>query len=334
MPFKNSDQVENPAGGETQKQASVSPDKDQPPLVVLLGPTAVGKTSLAIQLALRMHGEIVSADSRLLYRGMDIGTAKPSLIERQQVSHHLIDVADPDQTWSLTLFKRKARESIREIQARGHLPLLVGGTGQYIRAIVEDWQIPEVKPDPQLRNILEQWTDEIGKEGLHKRLSVLDPAASEKIDPRNLRRTIRAMEVVLRSGKKFSDQKLRRGAAYHAVQVGLTMPRKVLYARIDSRIDQMIASGFVEEVQSLLDRGYAPDLPSFSAIGYREVIDYLQGKMSLADAVQLIRRRTRSFVRRQANWFKLDDPDIHWFNAENSPVDQIESLLRCKLQLN
>jgi tRNA dimethylallyltransferase len=281
-----------------------------------------------------MHGEIVSADSRLLYRGMDIGTAKPSLIERQQVSHHLIDVADPDQTWSLTLFKRKARQSIRETQARGHLPLLVGGTGQYIRAIVEDWQIPEVKPDPQLRDTLEQWTDKIGKEGLHKRLSVLDPAAAEKIDPRNLRRTIRAMEVVLRSGKRFSDQKQRGGAAYDAVQVGLTMPRKALFARIDSRIDQMIAAGLVEEVQSLLDRGYAPDLPAFSAIGYREVIDYLQGKISLADAVQLIRRRTRSFVRRQANWFKLDDPEIHWFNTEDSPAEKIETLLRCKLQLN
>ena len=307
---------------------------EQLPLVVILGPTAVGKTELAIQLALRLDGEIVSADSRLLYRGMDIGTAKPSLKQRQQVPHHLIDVADPDQIWSLTLFKKSAREAIKVIHKRNHLPILVGGTGQYMRAIVEDWQIPAVKPDMELRGVLENWAAEIGQVGLHARLVVLDPQAAEKIDPRNLRRTIRALEVIFRSGKRFSGQQLRGEPTYELIQVGLTLPRSELYERIDSRIDLMIAEGLVAEVQQLLGKGYSPDLASFSAIGYSEVIDYLQGKSTLDEAVILTRRRTRQFVRRQANWFKSDDPSISWFESRDQSLGEIESLLRCKLQLN
>lgn len=307
---------------------------EQLPLVVILGPTAVGKTELAIQLALRLDGEIVSADSRLLYRGMDIGTAKPSLKQRQQVPHHLIDVADPDQIWSLTLFKKSAREAIEDIHKRNHFPFLVGGTGQYMRAIVEDWQIPAVKPDMDLRGVLENWAAEIGQDGLHARLVVLDPQAAEKINPRNLRRTIRALEVIFRSGKKFSGQQLRGEPTYELIQVGLTLPRAELYERIDSRIDKMIAEGLVAEVQQLLGKGYSPDLASFSAIGYSEIIDYLQGKSTLDEAVILTRRRTRQFVRRQANWFKSDDPSISWFESRDQSLGEIESLLRCKLQLN
>ena len=306
----------------------------KPPLVVILGPTAVGKTELAIRLALLQGGEIISADSRLLYRGMDIGTAKPSLAERQQVPHHLIDVAEPDQIWSLTLFKEEARAAIEDIQSRDKLPFLVGGTGQYIRAIVEDWQIPEVKPDPDLRRILEEWSAEIGIEGLHTRLSHLDPEAAEKIDARNLRRTIRALEVIYHSGKKFSQQQLRGEPTYKLIQVGLSLPRDDLYARIDARIEAMIDSGLVEEVQGLLNKGYSPDLASFSAIGYSEVIDYLQGSTTLDEAVMLIKRRTRQFVRRQANWFKSDDPAISWFNLKDQPLEKIESLLHCKLGIN
>lgn len=304
---------------------------EQSPLVVILGPTAVGKTNIAIQLALHLNGEIVSADSRLLYRGMDIGTAKPSKEQRQQVPHHLIDVAEPDQTWSLTLFKNNAREAIGDIQVRKKLPFLVGGTGQYIRAIVEDWQIPEVKPDTQLRRVLEDWSAEIGEVGLHTRLAVLDPEAADKIDARNMRRSIRALEVIFHSGKKFSDQKLRGNPTYQLVQIGLSMPREQLYMRIDSRIDEMFSDGLIDEVQGLLSTGYSPELTSFSAIGYSEVIDYLQGKTTLEEAVTLIRRRTRQFVRRQANWFKSDDPNISWFDAIDQPLEEIKSLLHCKL---
>lgn len=308
--------------------------EELPPLVVILGPTAVGKTSLAIQLALQLNGEIVSADSRLVYRGMDIGTAKPSLEDRHQVPHHLIDLADPDQIWSLTLFKNEARAAIMEIQNRNKLPFLVGGTGQYIRAIVEDWQIPEVKPDHQLRTALENWSLEIGRDGLHARLALLDPESAGKIDPRNLRRTIRALEVIFHSGKKFSEQRLRGKPTYHLVQIGLSMPRSELYKHIDARIDDMFNAGLISEMQGLLIKGYSPDLASFSAIGYSEVIDYLQGKTTQQEAVTLIKRHTRQFVRRQANWFKSDDPNIHWFEMGDQPIVDIESLLRCKLQGN
>ncbi len=306
----------------------------RPPLVVLLGPTAVGKSDLAIRLADRLDGEIVSADSRLLYRGMDIGTAKPTHEQRAQVPHHLIDVTYPDQVWSLTLYQRAADEAIKSILSKGRLPFLVGGTGQYIRAIVNDWQIPKIKPDLHLRQVLENWAEEIGLDGLHARLAALDPKAATKIDYRNLRRTIRALEVIFYSGRLFSDQRLYGKSPYNTVQVGINMPRPELYAKIDSRIDAMLAAGFVGEVNTLLSRGYAPNLPTFSAIGYREIIDHLLGETTLEQAVTIIRRRTRQFVRRQANWFKEDDPHIHWIQAGMGSYSEIETLLRCKLDLD
>ncbi len=311
-----------------------SAKSDRPWLVVLLGPTAVGKTDLSIQLAEKFSGEIVSADSRLLYRGMDIGTAKPTPEQRKRVRHHLIDVADPDDVWSLTRFKRAADQAIKEIYARNRLPLLVGGTGQYVRAIVGAWQIPKIKPDNQLREILQNWAAVIGRDELHARLAVIDPEAASKIDYRNLRRTVRALEVIFLSGRLFSEQRKRGESPYNTIQIGLNLPRPELYARIDSRIDAMIASGFVLEVKSLLSKGYAPDLPTFSAIGYQEMIDHLQGKSTLEEAVTFIKRRTRQFVRRQANWFKEDDPHIHWFQAGNDTFSEVESLLRCKLDLD
>jgi tRNA dimethylallyltransferase len=307
---------------------------DRPSLIVLLGPTAVGKTDLAIQLADRLDGEIVSADSRLLYKGMDIGTAKPTPEQRARVPHHLIDVTDPDQPWSLTLYQRAAHEAINGIHARSRLPILVGGTGQYIRAIVNDWRIPKIKPDAPLRHVLENWADEIGSDGLHARLATLDPKAATKIDYRNIRRTIRALEVIFRSGRLFSDQRLYGKSAYNTVQIGISMPRPELYARIDSRIEAMLAAGFVGEVNTLLSRGYAPDLPTFSAIGYREIIDHLLGETTLEQAVTIIKRRTRQFVRRQANWFKEDDPQIHWIQAGIESYSEIESFLHCKLDLD
>jgi tRNA dimethylallyltransferase len=319
---------------QTQIRTRTPTKYKRPPLVVILGPNAVGKTEIAIQLAAELGGEIVSADSQLLYRGMDIGTAKPNLEQRQRVPHHLIDVADPDQTWSLTLYKNKAREAIEGIHKRQCLPFLVGGTGQYIRAIIEDWQIPKVKPDPQMREALERWSAEIGEQGLHARLASLDPVAAGKIDPRNLRRTTRALEVIFHSGKKFSDQQLRGIPTYHLIQVGLSLPRPELYERVDFRIDEMFTAGFVNEVQGLLAKGYPPNLAPFSAIGYREVIDYLLGNTTLAEAITLIRRRTRQFVRRQSNWFKSDDPEINWFNINEQSLGEITTLLRCKLNPN
>lgn len=299
-----------------------------PPLVAIVGPTAVGKTECAIQLAERVGGEIVSADSRLFYRGMDIGTAKPSIQERQRAPHHLIDVAEPDQVWSLALFQREARRAIREIHARDHLPILVGGTGQYMRAVMEGWQPPSTQPDERLRQVLQTWAEEIGPHGLHDRLADLDPAAAAQIDARNLRRTVRALEVIFTTGRRFSEQRQRGAKPYHLLVLGLTLPRPALYARIDSRIQAMLEAGWVEEASALLAQGYSPDLPTLSAIGYRELVAYLQGSMSFDEAVMLIKRRTRIFVRRQANWFRMDDPAIHWFPAEPGVALQMEQTVR------
>jgi tRNA dimethylallyltransferase len=297
------------------------------PLVVILGPTAVGKTEISLQLAEHLEGEIVSADSRYLYRGMDIGTAKPSKEEMDRVPHYLIDSAYPDQIWSLAVFKEEARKVIDEIHERGRLPLLVGGTGQYIRAITEEWEIPKVEPDPQLRKAIESWAEEIGLDGLHQRLATLDPEAASNIDYRNLRRTTRALEVILTTGRPFSTQRSRGSSLYQTLQIGLTRPRSELYARIDARIELMVELGLVEEVRTLLEKGYSEELPSLSAIGYREIIAYLQGEISLDDAVAQIKRSTRIFVRRQANWFKSADPRIIWFQIGAETLGDIEQYI-------
>ena len=306
-----------------------APESDLPefvrhPIVIIVGPTAVGKTEISIQLAERLDGEIISADSRLFYREMDIGTAKPSRDEMARVPHHLIDIADPDDVIGLSRFQKAARKTIQEVRARGRLPFLVGGTGQYVRAVIEDWDVPKVEPSPALRIALERWSESIGPEGLHQRLSVLDPRAAEAIDFRNLRRTIRALEVVLLTGEMFSAQKRRGRPLYHALLLGLNRPRTELYERVDGRVDAMIEAGLVKEVETLLKRGYSSDLPSLSAIGYREIIAHLQGRTSLEEAITLIKRSTRVLVRRQANWFKESDPDIHWFHPGPSIVDRME----------
>lgn len=298
------------------------------PLVVILGPTAVGKTDLSILLAERLGGEIISADSRLFYRGMDIGTAKPDLEARARVPHHLIDVADPDEVWSLAKFQDSANDAILDIHSRGRLPMLVGGTGQYIRAVIEGWDIPRTKPDKPLRKALNDWAEQIGAYELHHRLTILDPQAAAKIDPRNVRRTVRALEVIFHTGKLFSDQRKMRQSPYDALVVGLTRDREELYQRIDTRIQDMLASGFVAEVSDLLSQGYSPHLATLSAIGYREIVAYLQGEISLDEAQERMKRQTRVFVRRQANWFKPDDPNIHWFDASQQPIDAIETLIR------
>ncbi len=301
-------------------------------VVLIVGPTAVGKTSFAIELAKHLRGEIISMDSRTFYRGMDIGTAKPTPSERAQVPHHLVDVIDPDQTWPLAEVQREVQKLVIEIQGRNRLPLLVGGSGQYVRAFHQGWQTPPVAPNPQLRRELERWAQEIGKDGLHARLFTLDAQAARTIDFRNLRRTIRALEVIFSTGKPFSQQRALTASPFRTCIIGLTMPREELYRRIDQRIEAMFAQGWVEEVRRLLAKGYTCDLPSFSAIGYREVANYIQGKLTLEEAKQLIRRKTRTFVRRQANWFKPEDPDIHWFMMQPDTLAQVEAFLRAWLE--
>ena len=293
------------------------------PLILLVGPTAVGKTEIAIQLAERFNGEIVSADSRLFYRGMDIGTAKPTHEEQARVPHHLIDVANPDETWSLAQFQQAATKVIADIHARGKLPFLVGGTGQYVRAVTEGWSPPEVKADPRMRDELGRMNEEHGKEWLYEKLKMLDSDAAEKMDFRNVRRTIRALEVILTTGRKFSSQRGQNGSPYQLVTIGLTRPREELYARVDARIESMFAAGLVEEVRGLLARGYSPDLPSMSGIGYRECVGVVHGQKTEEQAKVEVRRDTRIFVRRQANWFKESDSSIHWFRVDEGTVEEV-----------
>ena len=292
------------------------------PVIFIVGPTASGKTDAGIRLAKRIGGEIVSADSRYLYRGMDIGTAKPDMEERQGVPHWLIDVADPDETWSLSLFRKAADDAVRDIYSRGKQPILVGGTGQYVRAILEGWTIPEGEPDTRLRSALEAWGREVGPQALHQKLSLLDPDAAEKIDWQNLRRTVRALEVIFSSGERFSRQRTSTEPPYNALVFGMKRDREELYQRIDMRVDRMIRDGLVEETERLLAKGYAETLPSMSAIGYKEICDYLNGKTDLDEAAQLIKFRTHNYVRRQANWFKPGDPSIRWVAPE--AIDSVE----------
>jgi tRNA dimethylallyltransferase len=299
-----------------------------PPLVCLVGPTAVGKTELALSLAERLDGEIVSADSRLLYRGLDIGTAKPSLEERRRVPHHMVDVAEPDEMWSMALVCSAVLQCVGEITARGRLPLLVGGTGQYVRAILQGWEPPPRARDTAVRERLETIARVGGEQTLHGRLRDVDPVSADRIDARNVRRVVRALEVFEVTGQPASAQRRRRPPPYRILTLGLTAPRPVLYARIDARIEGMLGQGWVEEVRRLLARDLDPNLPSFSAIGYPQIIEVVQGKRSLEDAVREIRRRTRVLVRRQANWFKADDPSIRWFENTTDVAGRMEAEIR------
>ncbi len=294
----------------------------QRPVIALVGPTAVGKTELSIQLAERFNGEIVSVDSRLVYRGLDIGTAKPTPEEMARVPHHLIDITTPDRPLSLAEFMRFAYRAIDEIHSRGKVPFLVGGTGQYVWAILEGWQVPSVPPDPSLRARLEEEARSQGAEALYRRLAALDPEATAFIDPRNVRRVIRALEVIEHTGRPFSAQRRKHPPPYDILIIGLTRPREELYRRIDQRIDKMLAAGLVDEVRSLLAAGYDPQLPALTGIGYRQIVGYLQGQYDLAEAVRRLRHDTRRYARHQYAWFRRNDPRIRWVDVSHADALQ------------
>jgi len=292
-------------------------------LLVIVGPTAVGKTALAIELGQRLGGEVISADSRQIYRGMDIGTAKATPAERAALPHHLIDIVDPDEELTLAVYQRLAADKIAEVWARGHVPMLVGGTGLYVRAVTEGWTVPEVPPNVALRNSLGQEAALLGHQALHARLAAVDPVAAARIDARNVRRVIRALEVYDQTGTPISALQRKEAPGYAMFTLGLTMPRELLYRRIDERVDRMMAEGLVAEVRALMGRGYGEDLPSMSGLGYRQIVQHLRGEVTCDEAVLLIKKHTRRFVRQQYNWFRLGDPGIHWFDM---PVDDREGL--------
>ena len=284
-------------------------------LLAIIGPTATGKTALALRLAERLGAEIVGADSRQVYRGMDTGTAKPTAEERARIRHWLIDVADPDEPFSLGRYLELAEEALRDCWSRGVLPLLVGGTGQYVWALLEGWQVPRVPPDRRLRAELEARAQREGLHRLVEQLAQVDPETAARIDRRNPRRVIRALEVYHLTGRPLSAWQARRPPDFTPTIVGLTCPRDQLYRRIDARVDAMMAGNLVEEVRGLIERGYSCALPAMSGIGYRQVCQHLAGELSLADAVARIKTETHRLARMQQAWFRHDDPRIHWIDV-------------------
>ncbi len=292
-------------------------------LVVVTGPTAVGKSDLALHLSLEFGAEMVSADSRQVYIGMDIATAKPTLAEQAAAPHHLIDLITPDQPYSLGLYQRQAYAAIDDIIARGRLPLLVGGTPQYINAVVEGWRIPAIAPDEALRQRLYA----ADSHELYHELQQRDPAAAARILPGNTRRIIRALEVLYATGQPISAQQAKQPPPYRQLRLALTADRPELYRRADNRVDQMVARGLVTETQRLLDAGYSPDLPAMSGIGYRQIGEYLSGQCSLEAAVQRIKHATHAFIRHQYTWFRRD-ADLRWFdNTSGQPYAEMTQLV-------
>jgi tRNA dimethylallyltransferase len=290
------------------------------PLVVLVGPTAVGKTGLAIEIAKALNGEIIGADSRQIYREMDIGTAKPTPDQQQQVPHHLLDVVDPDERLTVAQYQKMVYQIINNLHQRGSLPLLVGGTGQYVSAVVEGWSIPEVPPNAKLRAELEAFAVRHGSAALHQRLAQVDPVAAENIDHRNVRRVVRALEVCLESNQPISELQRKRPPLYAMLHYGLTLDRERLYAQADQRVNEMMKAGFLDEVQQLLDKGYDRHLPSMSGLGYAQLTTHLMDRVSLEEAVAQTKYDTHDFIRRQFTWFRGHNPGILWHN-----MAQVES---------
>jgi tRNA dimethylallyltransferase len=292
------------------------------PLIAIVGPTATGKSALALALAREIAGEVINADSRQVYRGIDIGTGKPSPQERAQVPHHLFDLVAPDQEFSVALYQRLAHQAIGVVQGRGLVPLLVGGSGLYVWAVIEGLRLPQVSPDAVLRMCLEEKAKKEGPESLHKELITLDPVGASRIDPRNVRRVIRALEVSQLLGIPFSQVGKRQPPPYETLVIGLTCTRAELYHRIDQRVDAMLARGWLEEVRGLLVQGYGPQLPALSSLGYRELAASVRGELPWGEVVQRIKFETHRFARHQYAWFRLKDPRIHWLDISQDRVQE------------
>ena len=302
------------------------------PLVIVLGPTGVGKTGLAIELAESLGGEIVGADSRQIYRYMDIGTAKPRPAQQARVPHHLIDIVNPDYNLSLAEYQDAAYRAINEIHGRGAIPFLVGGSGQYISAVEEGWSIPRVPPDRELRAELENYAVEKSPGALHDRLRQVDPVSAGRIHPNNVRRVIRALEVQITTGQAISDLQVKRPPPYRILSLGLRLPREILYPRVDARVDAMIAAGLVDEVRRLLEMGYDRALPSMSGLGYLEIAGHILDGAPLDAAIERAKFSTHEFIRRQDVWFRGHDNGILWHNVNDADASVLARTLRDWLQ--
>ena len=285
-------------------------------VLVILGPTATGKSHCAIELAKKYKGEIISGDSMLVYRQMNIGTAKPTAAELASVPHHLVDILPPEASFSVVDFKERAAQLIREITARGHLPIIAGGTGLYIKALLEDYAFNKAEEDSELRQRLERKAQEEGPLALHARLRELAPQEAERIHPNNVRRVIRALESALQG--EAVNQYGAQSMPYNALVVGLNMERSALYARINKRVDLMLAAGLEQEVRTLLEQGVSADCQSMQSIGYRQLVWYLQNSLPYAEAVEKLKQATRNFAKRQLTWYKKM-LYIHWLTLEAQP---------------
>ncbi len=306
-------------------------------LVVIIGPTSVGKTQLSLELAEQFDGEIISGDSMQVYRGMDIGTAKAEPEELARIPHHLIDIKNPDEEYSVAMFQESAATLITDINQRGKLPFIVGGTGLYIESVTHRFQFSTTSQDPELRDRLQRLADSEGVEALHARLADVDPITAERLHPNDVKRVIRALEIYESSGYKMSDFQLRaQHSPYDLVMIGLTMDRAKLYERINHRVELMIEAGLVEEVRGLLDAGYDASLVSMQGLGYKELIPYLYGEITLEKAVNDIQQRTRHFAKRQLSWFRRM-AEIQWFDMtdpaeQRNNVETIKRILAGKFQ--
>ncbi|MBA7655100.1 tRNA dimethylallyltransferase [subsurface metagenome] len=292
-------------------------------LLGIVGPTGVGKSHLGIQLAQALNGEIVNADSRQVYRFMDIGTAKPTPQERATVPHHVIDVVSPSENFSLAQYQQLAVKAIEGIQQRDKLPIVIGGSGQYIWSVLEGWGIPQVAPNPEFRQSLEERAAIGESDKLHEELNAVDPEAAQRIDPRNVRRTIRALEVFNETETPYSQLQRKEAPPFNIFVIGLTADREELYSRIDLRVDRMIELGLVDEVKRMESRGFDFNMPALSSIGYRQIGQFLRDELTLPGAIQQIKFETHRLARQQYTWFRLEDDRIHWFDIQRTTDSQI-----------
>lgn len=315
-----------------QQQQMVQSDEQQEalrPLVILVGPTAVGKTAASIGLAKALNGEIISGDSMQIFRGLDIGTAKISKAEMQGVVHHLIDIKEPWETFSAAEFKRLADEAIQDIHNRGKLPIIVGGTGFYVNSVLYEYHFGEADTDEAYRAELEEYLAEQGAEALWQLLNEKDPDSAQKLHANDTKRVMRALEVLHVTGIPASKRQStvdKRSMRYNAVYLALNLPREVLYDRINRRVEQMIAQGLEQEVRDALASGVHADALSMTSLGYRQMIQYLNGEISLDRAIELIQRDTRHFAKRQLTWFR-HDPNIQWVEKQGKTDGEIEAEL-------
>lgn len=296
-----------------------------PKLIVIVGPTASGKTALAINIAKKFNGEIISADSRQIYRSMNIGTAKPTKKELAVVPHHLIDIKNPDENYTVAEYKRDAIKTIKKIIKKKKLPILVGGTGLYIKSVTDNFNIPAVAPDQKLRKKLEKEIKKYGLKHTFEKLIKIDPEAAYIVDPNNPRRVIRALEIAIKTKKPFSAQRKTGSLLFNFIEMGVEWPKNTLDNRINKRVDLMIKDGLWEEVKNLVKK-YGPEQQSFEAIGYREVIDYLKKKISLDETISLIRKNTRNYAKRQMTWFRKEKR-IHWIKTEKEAEKLVKDFL-------